>query len=1627
MSKKFKTQASSGRAAGGFGAFSSSAFTSGYSSTLSYIQEAPDYSGVNNANAVVAFKNLSKKDGTTKAKALEDLSTYVSLEGNEIEESVLEAWVRQLAQSVNAEILSKCGKRTVKHLARIAGPLLASGYDNDRVVAKAAQEGITTIFPTPEKVMGLKKAFHASIVEYCKDALLHESIKTLSDERSVTADDAEATYARVLASSLTVMADLLNSLSPDEISKQIHIYEEILDSQQTWTFVIYSDASVRRAMHHLVQRVLKILPALIYSQMNAVSTAYIYKGLASDQNGSALGYVQAVNSLTRSAPHIWTSSYSGKKSAASRLQHLLKNGSQSGTSDYWILLVELLRIIPQEIMPDSYEQAHELLAAAREGVTKRDERLNALAAWSAYYILTGMLYLHLSDGDGERLLETCVLPILSQYLQPSPDFSGWSIAGAKAAMIVSQAAAIEKMTPLLERVWPDFAGKLVETVKMSQPLQSKDFEKSQLYVASCGERWANLHKELLASPATLASLRTTLITTNTRILDECVGLLRLREGKPFGAAAIIEEILQKCALFLLSDSAISSSLREFMVHDVPTLIERTPSRRQLTKSLLIIKDEPYFASAYSETLQRVTKSDQSHEMITTAIRDLLPSDAFPQAIDIARAETSFQTFVSNLKHPEDSTLFSTFLNLGVLKPETVDDMLSQLTASISISSSSNDALTALDVITRTSQPAVQAFMARSGTMGEQLLPNVINLEKSTNEDVANRASTLASRLSSAIGDSSNGSKFTVVLRGLQSIGPQAPPIDTLQDLTVRLLGIEEGSKKHVGDPSDIVPSLELWTAALVAAAELPCPSLALLSPLGGGVNLVRARSHRQESNPVQLDRDGLSQAMRISMYLSCLLCETDLLQAMEPQKEKKYTLIVLLHLTVLLAEDNLSVIGVNNLWHPLANQELEMSVLDFLTEANTTLSAVWQDMTPSSSSGIDEPSAYSRFTGELDRLGREYGEYPAMSYYHDLALAKFNANVFELHGHNSQSTRSAEALLKHSQTNSRVQSILTCIVGFQLPLNGAPALTRYCNELIADLTGMDAVDIQKAAKGFEQLVLLNAIIQTQNEVFGEIAKQRLVFLVKHLLSILTSEAGIKMAAEICKSLSVLLLGMHDMYGEHWSQTLSYLTSSWSLAEKVPEGSPVDEQKTLLVHATLKLYGTVQRLLKAAEPNDDLIDAQKEAKEYVHSSLVHLLKSRDGITDDNHQPLQVTHRLLGRHIAQLPYKPVKDPTELYQLLYAPSHAIQQAAFDLLHQEIPAVQEKISFDAALDNKSARLPDELLSLLLGAPTLDSLASESFQKVMPRQLRGYLFSWRLLFDHFVGSSYRVKNDYIEQLKDGAYLSGLLSLTFDFLGHTRGRPVDASKFSIRDYTPDTETTPEKDVQWLLIHLYYLALKNLPSSVKSYYLDIRSRPISQAVETWTAKHISPTIVNASLEGVAEWSEKSVKDDPEYERMSVKVGMKSKEITVSYVVDEQTMAIKVVLPEAYPLVAAEVLGINRVAVKEEQWQGWLRNCRGVIMFSVSQIRSCLLTRLLIWSIQNGSITDGLSVWQKNVAGALKGQTECAICYSIINSDKQLPTKRCPTCKHLFHGGCLHKWFKTSNASTCPLCRNPFSFN
>lgn len=254
----------------------------------------------------------------------------------------------------------------------------------------------------------------------------------------------------------------------------------------------------------------------------------------------------------------------------------------------------------------------------------------------------------------------------------------------------------------------------------------------------------------------------------------------------------------------------------------------------------------------------------------------------------------------------------------------------------------------------------------------------------------------------------------------------------------------------------------------------------------------------------------------------------------------------------------------------------------------------------------------------------------------------------------------------------------------------------------------------------------------------------------------------------------------------------------------------------------------------------------------------------------------------------------------------------------------------------------------------------------------------------------------------------------FDVLGHSAAHALSLDKENlalehIKDYDiklAESESE-EKSMQWLLVHLFYLTLKYIPGLFKAWYINCRKKQTRIAVEAWTSKYFSPLIISETLDEVQVWSDQQ-ESSPDEQELLIKVSKTAKEVIAGYEVDEAQASIVIKVPASYPIEAVTVTGQNRVAVNERTWQSWIMTTQGVITFS------------------NGSIIDGLQVFKRNMVGALKGQSECAICYSIISADKRMPDKKCSTCKNMFHRTCLYKWFQSSSQNTCPLCRNPIDY-
>ncbi|XP_014468985.1 PREDICTED: E3 ubiquitin-protein ligase listerin [Dinoponera quadriceps] len=143
-----------------------------------------------------------------------------------------------------------------------------------------------------------------------------------------------------------------------------------------------------------------------------------------------------------------------------------------------------------------------------------------------------------------------------------------------------------------------------------------------------------------------------------------------------------------------------------------------------------------------------------------------------------------------------------------------------------------------------------------------------------------------------------------------------------------------------------------------------------------------------------------------------------------------------------------------------------------------------------------------------------------------------------------------------------------------------------------------------------------------------------------------------------------------------------------------------------------------------------------------------------------------------------------------------------------------------------------------------------------------------------------------------------------------------------------------------------------------------------------------------------------------ENMQVKVHPTAREVIALYQMDDTKLELSIVLPANHPL--------GTVTVEPGQHAGGTANWR-----------NCHMQLSIFLTHQNGSVWDGLIMWKRNLDKKFAGVEECYICFSIFHiSTYQIPKLSCHACRKKFHTPCLYKWFNTSQKSTCPICRSVF---
>lgn len=452
---------------------------------------------------------------------------------------------------------------------------------------------------------------------------------------------------------------------------------------------------------------------------------------------------------------------------------------------------------------------------------------------------------------------------------------------------------------------------------------------------------------------------------------------------------------------------------------------------------------------------------------------------------------------------------------------------------------------------------------------------------------------------------------------------------------------------------------------------MPNPELSLTNSLGSAISLIQVPNPDGAFQPSR-DFNGFSIAFRMALYTSKLLYKW-------AQKGfQMYDAITILRLLILsysLADDQLASEVENSLWVDTVDPGVKGQVFDFLDSERIILHAIsneandWRNDTP------DSPAAVVAHTLVKSLIEASGGTSPA-AFYAARALKSVVSALVAAHGWKNldgDEWLSSLGILNPSTPNIFAAVAILC--GLQEFLATSKLITNLCNHLVSDVTGASV----NGENTLKLLILLNATLAIFEPSSLPVAQNRVVFAVKHITSWMSEDRSLppSLAAEVCRSLQLLLPSIKDVYGPYWEISINFCIKQW----KIKSADKNRNERLAVYNASLRLV-TLLRGLK--DPNEDLSEALTDSAKSISDGLLELLKVP---RTKNSSPWLAFQNHLWRHAADIPTNHITDPAVVYPLVASDSFLVQSAAFFILSRVIPAAQEQISINVVLEKKGTR----------------------------------------------------------------------------------------------------------------------------------------------------------------------------------------------------------------------------------------------------------------------------------------------------------------------------------------------------
>ncbi|XP_055965445.1 E3 ubiquitin-protein ligase listerin [Sorex fumeus] len=414
----------------GFIGFGTSQSDLGY---VPAIQGAEEIDSLVDSDFRMVLRKLSKKDVTTKLKAMQEFGTMCTERDTEIVKGVLPYWprifckisldhdrrVREATQQAFEKLILKVKKHLAPYLKSVMGYWLMAQCDTYSPAASAARDAFEAAFP-PSKQSEAIAFCKDEIASVLQDHLIKETPDTLSDPQTIPEEERKAKFYRVVTCSLLALKKMLFLLPDNELESLEEKFKSLLSQNKFWKYGKHSIPQIRSAYFELVSALCQRIPQLMKEEASKVSPSVLLSIDDSDPVVCPALWEAVLYTLT-TIEDCWLH-VNAKKSVFPKLSAVVREGGRGLATVIYPYLLPFISKLPQTITEPKLDFFKNFLTSLVTGLSTEKIKTSfseCSAVIAAFFeCLRFIMQQNLGEDDiEEMLINDQLIPFIDSVLQ----------------------------------------------------------------------------------------------------------------------------------------------------------------------------------------------------------------------------------------------------------------------------------------------------------------------------------------------------------------------------------------------------------------------------------------------------------------------------------------------------------------------------------------------------------------------------------------------------------------------------------------------------------------------------------------------------------------------------------------------------------------------------------------------------------------------------------------------------------------------------------------------------------------------------------------------------------------------------------------------------------------------------------------------------------------------------------------------------------------------------------------------------------------------------------------------------------------------------------------------------------